>query len=75
MKLPAMIICHKNMLHQNKTIRSCLECTLSKSLLCSHIADKLSHAYLKTTAGAGRMDGLIFLSAKYNVFRNRAVIS
>ena len=73
MKLPAMIICHKNMLHQKKT-RGSLECTFSKSLRCSHIAEKLSHAYFTTTAGASSLDGF-FVVAKYDVFRNGAVSS
>ena len=75
MKLPAMIICHKNMLHQNKNIRSCLECTLSQSLLCNHIPEKLGDAYLITTASASGLGGVIFVAAKYDVFRNDAVSS
>jgi hypothetical protein len=75
MKLSAMIICHKNMLHQNKNIRSCPECTLSKSLLCSHIPEKLGDAHLTTTASASSLGGVIFVAAKYDVFRNGAVSS
>lgn len=75
MKLPAMIICHKNMLHQNKNIRSCLECTLSKSILCSHIPEKLGDAYLTITASASSLGGVIFVAGKFDVFRNGAVSS
>jgi len=75
MKLPAMIICHKNMLHQNKNIRSCLECTLSKSLLCGRIPEKLVDAYLTSNASASSRGGVIFVAEKYVVFRNGAVSS
>ena len=73
MKLPTTIIYHANILQQKN--KNLFECTLLKRLLVVTSLKKLGYAYLKTTAGASRMDGLIFLSAKYNVFRNRAVIS
>ena len=36
---------------------------------------KLGYAYLTTIAGANRLDEVIFLVAKYDVFRNGAVSS
>ena len=71
MKLPTMIIWHKNMLHQTKNTRTCFECTLSKSLLCRHIPESA----FTTTAGTSSLGGVIFVAAKYDVFRNGAVSS
>jgi len=48
---------------------------LVKEFTCNHILEKLGDAYLTTTGSASSLGGVIFVAAKYDVFRNGAVSS
>jgi hypothetical protein len=71
MKLPAMIICHKSMLHQNKKQEPFLNAPCQRVYFVVTSPKKLGYAYLTTNS---RLGDVIFLALKYDVFRNGAVI-